>query len=132
MANEGEIKFIEANENDFKDSVETKTEVQVQTFTNDISEELKARIRAEGVKRIDEILEQPTLTRGDLVHLAGVSHGSIKSRAEKMNSAAEIITAIFDGVRAEGVRTPSVASVKSFLESLSPEEKQKFLDQVSA
>lgn len=111
---------------------ETKTEVQVQTFTNDIDDTLKARIRDEAAKKVDELLEKPVLTRGDLVHLAGVSHGSIKSRAEKMGSAAEIITAVFDGVRAEAVRTPSVASVKSFLESLSPEEKQKFLDQISA
>lgn len=108
------------------------TAAEVQQFTNDISDELKARIREEAANRVDEILGKPTLTRGDLVHLAGVSHGSIKSRAAKFNSASELITAILDGVRASGTRQPSVESVKSFLDSLSPEDKAKFLAQIGA
>lgn len=107
-----------------------KTTVEAQVFTNDIEESLKARIKDEAAKRIAEILDKPTLTRGDLVHLAGVSNGSIKSRAESIGSAAGIITAIFDGVRATGTRKPSIESVKSFLDSLTPEEKQKFLAQI--
>ena len=108
------------------------TAAEIQQFTNDISDELKARIREEAAKRIDEILDKPALTRGDLVHLAGVSHGSIKSRAEKFSSASELITAVLDGVRATGTRQPSVESVKSFLDSLSPEDKAKFLAQIGA
>lgn len=107
-----------------------KVTVEAQVFTNDIDESLKERIKDEAAKRIAEILDKPTLTRGDLVHLAGVSNGSIKSRAESIGSAAGIITAIFDGVRATGTRKPSVESVKSFLDSLTPEEKQKFLVQI--
>ena len=107
-----------------------KATVEAQVFTNDIDESLKERIKDEAAKRIAEILDKPTLTRGDLVHLAGVSNGSIKSRAESIGSAAGIITAIFDGVRATGARKPSVESVKSFLDSLTPEEKQKFLAQI--
>lgn len=107
-----------------------KATVEAQVFTNDIDESLKERIKDEAAKRITEILDKPTLTRGDLVHLAGVSNGSIKSRAESIGSAAGIITAIFDGVRATGTRKPSVESVKSFLDSLTPEEKQKFLAQI--
>lgn len=109
-----------------------KATVEAQVFTNDIDESLKERIKDEAAKRIAEILDKPTLTRGDLVHLAGVSNGSIKSRAESIGSAAGIITAIFDGVRATGTRKPSVESVKSFLDSLTPEEKQKFLAQIQA
>ena len=107
-----------------------KATVEAQVFTNDIDESLKERIKDEAAKRIAEILDKPTLTRGDLVHLAGVSNGSIKSRAESIGSAAGIITAIFDGVRATGTRKPSVESVKSFLDSLTPEEKQEFLAQI--
>lgn len=107
-----------------------KVTVEAQVFTNDIDEALKERIKAEAADRIAQILDKPTLTRGDLVHLAGVSNGSIKSRAESIGSAAGIITAIFDGVRATGTRKPSVESVKSFLDSLTPEEKQKFLAQI--
>lgn len=107
-----------------------KVTVETQVFTNDIDESLKERIKDLSIKRIAEILDKPTLTRGDLVHLAGVSNGSIKSRAESIGSAAGIITAIFDGVRATGTRKPSVESVKSFLDSLTPEEKQKFLAQI--
>lgn len=107
-----------------------KATVEAQVFTNDIDESLKDRIKDEAAKRIAEILDKPTLTRGDLVHLAGVSNGSIKSRAESIGSAAGIITAIFDGVRATGTRKPTVESVKSFLDSLTPEEKQKFLAQI--
>lgn len=119
-----------ANENEITAEQAVKNEVEVQTFTNDIDEELKERIRNEAAARVNEILAKPTLTRGDLVHLAGVSHGSIKSRAQKIGSAAEIVKAVLDGVRAEATRTPSVESVKSFLDSLSPEDKQKFLDQI--
>ena len=106
--------------------------VEIQQFTNDIDEALKDRIREEAAKRIEEILDKPTLTRGDLVHLAGVSHGSIKSRAEKFSSASELITAVLDGVRATSTRQPSVESVKSFLDSLSAEDKAKFLEQIGA
>lgn len=106
--------------------------VEIQQFTNDIDDALKDRIREEAAKRIEEILDKPTLTRGDLVHLAGVSHGSIKSRAEKFSSASELITAVLDGVRATGTRQPSVESVKSFLDSLSAEDKAKFLAQIGA
>lgn len=119
-----------AIENEITAEQAVKNEVEVQTFTNDIDEELKERIRKEAADRVNEILAKPTLTRGDLVHLAGVSHGSIKSRAQKIGSAAEIVKAVLDGVRAEATRTPSVESVKSFLDSLSPEDKQKFLDQI--
>ncbi|WP_407448675.1 hypothetical protein [Fibrobacter sp.] len=112
--------------------VTEKTTVEIQTFTNDIDDALKERIRETAAKRIEELLEKPVLTRGDLVHLAGVAHGSIKSRAEKFSSAAELITAVLDGVRASGTRQPSVESVKSFLDSLSPEDKAKFLAQIGA
>ena len=107
-----------------------KEESAAQVFTNDIDNDLKERIKAEAAERIADILNKPTLTRGDLVHLAGVSNGSIKSRAQSISSAAGIITAIFDGVRATGTRQPSVESVKSFLDSLSPEDKQKFLAEI--
>ena len=110
---------------------EESTVAEAQVFTNDLDDALKERIKEEAAKRIAEILDKPTLTRGDLVHLAGVSNGSIKSRAQSIGSAAGIITAIFDGVRASGTRQPSVESVKSFLDSLSPDEKQKFLAQIT-
>lgn len=113
------------------EEIEKETGAEAQVFTNDIDESLKERIKDEAAERIAEILKKPTLTRGDLVHLAGVSNGSIKSRAQSIGSAAGIITAIFDGVRATGTRKPSVESVKSFLDSLSPEEKAAFLAQIA-
>lgn len=103
---------------------------EVQTFTNDLDAELKNRILEEADTRLKELMAKPVLTKGDLVQLAGVSHGSIKSRAEKLSSAAEIIKAVFDGVRASGTRVPTVESVKSFLDSLSEEEKKAFLAQI--
>lgn len=104
---------------------------EVQTFTNDLDDELKNRILEEGETRLKELMAKPVFTKGDLVQLAGVSHGSIKSRAEKLSSAAEIIKAVFDGVRASGTRAPTVESVKSFLDSLSEEEKKAFLAQIT-
>lgn len=104
---------------------------EVQTFTNDLDDELKNRILEEADTRLKELMAKPVLTKGDLVQLAGVSHGSIKSRAEKLSSAAEIIKAVFDGVRASGTRVPTVESVKSFLDSLSEEEKKAFLAQIT-
>lgn len=125
-----------ANENENSVEMETKNgtpvpTAEVQTFTNDLDDELKARILEEADSRLKELMAKPVLTKGDLVQLAGVSHGSIKSRAEKLSSAAEIIKAVFDGVRASGTRVPTVESVKSFLDSLSEEEKKAFLAQIS-
>lgn len=125
-----------AIENENSVEMETKNgqpvpTAEVQTFTNDLDDELKNRILEEADTRLKELMAKPVLTKGDLVQLAGVSHGSIKSRAEKLSSAAEIIKAVFDGVRASGTRVPTVESVKSFLDSLSEEEKQAFLAQIT-
>lgn len=124
-----------ANENENAVEMENKNgtpapTAEVQTFTNDLDDALKARILEEADARLKELMAKPVLTKGDLVQLAGVSHGSIKSRAEKLTSAAEIITAVFDGVRASGTRVPTVESVKSFLDSLSEDEKKAFLAQI--
>ena len=112
------------------EEIET-TESTAVLFTNDLSNELKERVKAEAAKRIEELLDKPELSRNDLSQLSGVSHGSIKGRAKTLASAADIITAVLDGVRASGTRKPSVESVKSFLDSLTPEEKQAFLAQIS-
>lgn len=121
------------NENSVEMETKNGTPVptaEVQTFTNDLDDELKNRILEEADTRLKELMAKPVLTKGDLVQLAGVSHGSIKSRAEKLSSAAEIIKAVFDGVRASGTRVPTVESVKSFLDSLGEEEKKAFLAQI--
>lgn len=125
-----------AIENENSVEMETKNgqpvpTAEVQTFTNDLDDELKNRILEEADTRLKELMAKPVLTKGDLVQLAGVSHGSIRSRAEKFSSAAEIIKAVFDGVRASGTRVPTVESVKSFLDSLNEEEKRAFLAQIT-
>lgn len=100
-------------------------------FANDFSDEVKARIKEEAYKRIDTLVEADELSANELGFLAGVSHGSIKSRAKTMISAQEIVVAILDGVRATGgTRKPSADSVKSFLGSLSAEERAAFLAQL--
>lgn len=103
---------------------ETKTGIR---FANDFSDKLKDRIKAEAAKRIEELLEQTEFSMNDLSQLAGVSHGSVKGRAKTLASASDIVTAVLDGVRATGTRKPSTESVKSLLDSMSPEQKQKFL-----
>ena len=98
-------------------------------FANDLSDELKARIKEEAAKRVDELLELTEFSMGNIVQLAGVSHSSVKSRAKTLSSAADIITAILNGERANGgtKKAPSTESIKSFLDSLSAEDRAKFL-----
>lgn len=109
---------------------ETAERVTVK-FANDFSDEVKARIKDEAYKRIDALVEAEELSANELGFLAGVSHGSIKSRAKTMVSAQEIVLAILDGMRASsGTRKPSADSVKSFLASLSEEERAQFLAQL--
>jgi hypothetical protein len=96
-------------------------------FQNDLPEELKERIKAEAAKRIEELVAKDEFSINDIAQLAGVSHGSIKGRAKSLASAADIVTAVLDGARSGGTRKPSVDSVKSLLDSMTPEEKQKFL-----
>lgn len=100
-------------------------------FANDLSDELKTRIKDEAAKRIEELIEQPDFSVNDLAKLAGVAHGSIKGRAKTLASAADIVTAVLDGVRATGgSRKPSTESVKSLLDSMTPEQKSAFLAQL--
>jgi hypothetical protein len=111
-------------ENQEVESIETKGV----RFANDLSDELKARVKDETVKRIEALLEQEDFSVNDIAKLAGVAHGSIKGRAKTLTSAEAIITAVLDGTRAAGgTRKPSTDSIKSFIDSLDNEAKAKFL-----
>ncbi len=111
---------------------EIETEVKTGLrFANDLSDELKDRIKTEAAKRVEELVDKEEFTVNDLAQLAGVAHGSIKGRAKTLASAADIVTAVLDGVRASGSgRKPSTESVKSLLDSMSPEQKAAFLAQL--
>lgn len=112
------------NENEIE-TTEVKTGIR---FANDFDDELKAKIKEAAAKRIDELLEADEFSINDIAQLAGVSHGSVKGRAKTLASAAEIVNAILSGTRAGGTKkAPSMDSIKSFVESLDPEAKAKFL-----
>lgn len=117
--NETTIPEVEATE-------ETVTGIR---FANDLSDEVKARIKEEAAKRVEALVEKDEFSINDIAQLAGVSHGSVKGRAKKLASASDIVTAILDGTRASasGPRKPSVDSIKSFLDSLDEEAKAKFM-----
>lgn len=103
-------------------------EIKGVRFANDLSEELKARIKNEAIKRVEALIEQEDFSVNDIAKLAGVAHGSIKGRAKTLTSAEAIITAVLDGTRtATGTRKQSTASIKSFLDSLDAEDRAKFL-----
>lgn len=115
------------NENEVLDQTadEVKTGVR---FANDLDDELKQKIRDAAAKHIDELLEAQDFSINDIAQLAGVSHGSVKSRAKTLASAADIVTAILSGTRAGGTKKgPSMESVKSFIDSLDAEAKAKFM-----
>jgi hypothetical protein len=115
-------------ENENEVEVEVKSGVR---FQNDLTDELKTRIKEEAAKRFEELVEQDEFSINDIAQLAGVSHGSIKGRANTLASAADIVTAVLDGVRATGgSRKPSTESVKSLLDSMTPEQKAAFLAQL--
>lgn len=104
---------------------EAKTGVR---FANDLSDELKQKVRDAAAKRIDELLEAPEFSINDIAQLSGVSHGSVKGRAKTLASAADIVEAILSGTRAGGgKKAPSVEAVKSFIDSLDPDAKAKFM-----
>lgn len=120
MENEVEIPETE--------TAEVKTGIR---FANDFDDELKAKIKEAAAKRIDELLEADEFSINDIAQLAGVSHGSVKGRAKTLASAAEIVNAILSGTRAGGTKkAPSMDSIKSFVESLDPEAKAKFLSEL--
>lgn len=105
-----------------------EVEIKGVRFANDLSDELKARIKDEAVKRVEALIEQEDFSVNDIAKLAGVAHGSIKGRAKTLTSAEAIITAVLDGTRATtGARKPSTDSIKSFLDSLDAEGRAKFL-----
>lgn len=115
------------NENEIE-TTEVKTGIR---FANDFDDELKAKIKEAAAKRIDELLEADEFSINDIAQLAGVSHGSVKGRAKTLASAAEIVNAILSGTRAGGTKkAPSMDSIKSFVESLDPEAKAKFLSEL--
>ena len=99
-------------------------------FVNDFTDDDKAAIKKAVSEKIDELLDEPELSINDMSHLAQVAHGSIKSRAKQTGSAREIVLGVLNGTRS--TRTPSVnaTSVKTFIASLSDEDKQKMLDEI--
>lgn len=119
-----------SNEECTDETSEVKPVKAAVVFTNDFSDDDKQTIRDTVSKNIDSILELPVLSANNLSHLAQVAHGSITSRARQTKSPREIVMGVISGTRA--ARTPSVnaVSVKSFIDSLSAEEKQKMLDEI--
>lgn len=106
-------------------------EKAVKLFDNNLDDGLKDRIRTANANRVEEILDKAQLSSGDIATLAGVSYGSVKARAKSIADAAGIVDAILSGARTSTKKAPSVESVKSFLDSLSPEEKEKFLAELN-
>lgn len=97
-------------------------------FVNDLSDELKSRIKDEAAKRLEELLGKEEFSLNDLSQLSGVSHGSVKGRAKTLASASEIVAAILDGTRTGSKgKKPNVDSIKSFLDSLDADARAKFL-----
>ena len=110
--------------------VENETEIETRgvRFANDLTAEVKARIKDEANKRIEALIEKEEFSINDIAQIAGVSHGSIKGRAKSLASAEAIIVAVLDGTRATGgVRKPNTDSIKSFIDSLDADAKAKFL-----
>lgn len=97
---------------------------------NDLSEELKNRIRQEVSKRLDTLFQQEDFSVNDISQLSGVAHGSVRSRAKTMSSVSEIVTAIFDGTRKNPSGKPTVQSVKSLIESMTTEQRSQFLREI--
>lgn len=99
-------------------------------FTNDFSDADKQAVKDFVNKEVDKTLAQPQLTINDLTHLAQVAHGSIKSRSKSTSSAREIVLGVINGVRAERSPIVNKESAKSFINSLSPEEKEAYLKEL--
>ena len=107
-----------------------KQTVEPKRLKNDIPEDLKARIRDEVTKRIESLLQQEDFSTNDMSQLTGIAHGSVRARTKTMSSAAEIITAVFNGTRKSPSGKPTVQSVKALVESMTPEERTRFLAEI--
>lgn len=103
---------------------------QIPQYTNDLSDADKETIVKYVNDNVKDILAQPALSTNNLCHIAQVSHGSIKSRGKLTSSAREIVMGVINGTRA--TRTPALntTSVKSFIDSLPPEEKERMLKEL--
>ena len=113
-----------ANENENENDIAVTGGV---SFVNDLTDEVKDRIRAAAKDRIETLLAAQEFTINNLAQLVGVTHGSIKNRSKSLASAEAIVTAVLNGERATSKKTANPESIKSFIDSLSAEDKAKFL-----
>lgn len=107
----------------------TSADNTAKEFVNDFTLEDKGAIRDFVSKTVNDILGLSVLTINDLTHLACVGHGSIKNRGLRTSSAREIVMGAI-----AGTRKPSqlgTKSVVSYIQKLSPEEKEKLLAQLT-
>lgn len=104
---------------------------ELKVFANNLNDGLKAKLRDAATKRIETLLAKADLTCNDIAALVGVSHGSIKARSEKIADVAGIVDAVLSGARSSTKKKPSEESVKTFLSSMSPEEREKFLAELN-
>lgn len=112
--------------------VATKTPVDntAKEFVNDFTAEDKQIIKDFVAQTVADTLELGVLTINDLTHLACVGHGSIKNRGLRTSSAREIVIGSIQGIRKKsGLGTKTVIN---YIAGLSPEEKQKVLEQLTA
>lgn len=105
--------------------------MDIKTFENNLDGALKQRIIAAAAKRIEDLVNKAQFTINDIGTLVGASHGAVKARADKIADAAGIIDAVLSGVRSSSKKTINPESVKSFIDSMSPEEREKFLAELN-
>ena len=104
---------------------------ELKVFANNLNDGMKDRIRDAAAKRIEALLAKGDLTCNDIAALVGVSHGSVKARSEKIADVAGMVDAILSGARSASKKKPTQESVKTFLSSMSPEEREKFLAELN-
>lgn len=105
--------------------------MEVKTFENNLDGALKQRIIADAAKRIESLVNKAQLTINDIAALVGASHGAVKARANKIADAAGIADAILSGLRSSGKKKLNAESVKTFLDSMGKEERERFLAELN-
>ena len=104
---------------------------ETKLFDNNLSDGLKGRIRDAAAKRIEALLTKDKLSCNDIAALAGVFLGAVKARPKQIADVAGIVDAIFSGARSASGKKPSTESIKTFLASMNPEERDRFLAELN-
>lgn len=103
----------------------------IATTANEFTLEFKDEITRRVTKRLDDTLAKGELNGGDIAFLCGLSLATVRDRMKANVPASEIVREGFERGVPKTRFVMCTESVKAYVASLPPDERQKFIDEIT-